>query len=145
MANPNVRPKMTFYPEDAGDNLDEAHQGSRWLHEMDDDQLTPMIRLGTADYYIHEPAMLRDGSFCMPVRWFTRKGQMLAKAWELDVISLPDGDVWRVTKCANYEIPAGELLKNFVELGKDAGVVYSVPHPSRIAGMFPNTGVVLND
>ncbi|KAJ7844241.1 hypothetical protein B0H14DRAFT_2585305 [Mycena olivaceomarginata] len=33
MANPNVRPHLSFYPEDSGKKLSEARQGERWLKE----------------------------------------------------------------------------------------------------------------
>ncbi|KAJ8521961.1 hypothetical protein ONZ45_g1372 [Pleurotus djamor] len=55
MANPQVRPHLSFYPEDSGKRLSEARQASRWLHDAPDDQLTPMIRLGSQDYFIYEP------------------------------------------------------------------------------------------
>ncbi|KAE9383713.1 hypothetical protein BT96DRAFT_772206, partial [Gymnopus androsaceus JB14] len=61
MANPEVRPKLHFYPEDSGEHLSEARQAERWLHEAPDDLLTPMARIRDQDYYIYEPAMLSDG------------------------------------------------------------------------------------
>ncbi|KAF8885562.1 hypothetical protein CPB84DRAFT_1666965, partial [Gymnopilus junonius] len=60
MANPEVRPHLWTYPEDAGPNLSEARQASRWLHEIRPEDTTPMIRLKDIDYYIFEPTMLTD-------------------------------------------------------------------------------------
>jgi hypothetical protein len=96
MANPKVRPHLKFYPEDSKGHLSEARQGRRWLHEADDDQITPMARLGRQDYYIHEPAMLRDGLFCVPVRWFTVGEVLFAKCWKMEAVSSDVGEVWRV-------------------------------------------------
>ncbi|KAJ8077859.1 hypothetical protein PM082_002300 [Marasmius tenuissimus] len=70
MSNPKIRPNLSFYPEAAGSYLGDARQAERWLKEMDDDELTPMVRLGTGnaaqDFYIFEPTLLRDGSVWMP-------------------------------------------------------------------------------
>ncbi|KAJ7690551.1 hypothetical protein B0H17DRAFT_893088, partial [Mycena rosella] len=59
MANPSVRPHLSFYPEDSGPKLSEARKG--WLRELPDAQTTPMLRIGQGDYFIHEPAMLSNG------------------------------------------------------------------------------------
>ncbi|KAJ3845757.1 hypothetical protein EV368DRAFT_70453 [Lentinula lateritia] len=49
MCNPQVRNHLSFYPEDCGaENLSEAWQFARWLHEIPDDELGPMVRLGPA-------------------------------------------------------------------------------------------------
>ncbi|EGO26560.1 hypothetical protein SERLADRAFT_407303 [Serpula lacrymans var. lacrymans S7.9] len=61
MSNPKVRPHLHFYPKDSGLWLSEARQGLCWLCEVPDEQLTPMARLNSHDYYIHEPAMLSNG------------------------------------------------------------------------------------
>ncbi|KAE9400250.1 hypothetical protein BT96DRAFT_993265 [Gymnopus androsaceus JB14] len=61
MSNPCVRPHLSFYPEDAPSNLTDARQFSRWLKEIPDDELGPMAHIGTEDYFIFEPAMLRSG------------------------------------------------------------------------------------
>ncbi|KAH8101156.1 hypothetical protein BXZ70DRAFT_892067 [Cristinia sonorae] len=103
MANPKVRPHLRFYPEDTGDvKLTEGRQGARWLKEMPDELLTPMARLGTQDYFIHEPALLRSGLVCMPVRWFTReengRQEIYAKCWEMHPINTELSSGWRVVK-----------------------------------------------
>ncbi|KAJ7842057.1 hypothetical protein B0H13DRAFT_1909984 [Mycena leptocephala] len=69
MSNPQVRPYLHFYPEYSGSLLEEARQGKRWLEEIPSTQTTPMARIGPASYFIHEPAMLADGQFCMPFRY----------------------------------------------------------------------------
>ncbi|RDB27987.1 hypothetical protein Hypma_002121 [Hypsizygus marmoreus] len=135
MANPKVRPHLSFYPEDSGTKLSEARQGARWLHEVPDEQLTPMARIGNRDYFIHEPAMLRDERVCMPHRWFTRGGVLFAKCWELVVVSTEHSSAWRVLSSNEFEVAQHEFLKNFPELESDAEM-YKIPKPSLIQDMF---------
>ncbi|KAK7007081.1 hypothetical protein R3P38DRAFT_3325555 [Favolaschia claudopus] len=88
MANPRVRPHLHFYPEDSGEKLSEARQGERWLHEIPDEQTTPMVRISTHDYYIYEPAMLDSaaGEFCI----------FFAKCWRMVPISTDAVCGWHV-------------------------------------------------
>ncbi|KIK49825.1 hypothetical protein GYMLUDRAFT_253531 [Collybiopsis luxurians FD-317 M1] len=51
MANPKVRPKLHFYPEDSGNFLSEARQAERWLKEAPDNLLTPMALASFASQY----------------------------------------------------------------------------------------------
>ncbi|KAK7007194.1 hypothetical protein R3P38DRAFT_3325581 [Favolaschia claudopus] len=98
MSNPKVRPHLQFYPEDSGKVLEEARQGKRWLEELPSEKTTPMVRIGKQDYYIHEPAMLRDGTFCMPFRWFMRGNILFAKCWAMTAVTSDAGGYWRVLK-----------------------------------------------
>jgi hypothetical protein len=134
MANPKVRPHLKFYPEDSKNKLSEAHQARRWLHEIADEDLTPMARLGKQDYYVHEPAMLRNNSCCVPVRWFTVGEVLFAKCWKMEAVSSDVGEAWRVIKCDDYLVPYTEFLKTFPELCEDADSLYGLPHPSRLLG-----------
>lgn len=139
MANPKVRPHLKFYPEDSQKNISEARQADRWLHEIDDEDLTPMARLGTRDYhrdfYIHEPAMLRSGEVCMPVRWFSVGEVLFAKCWQMQTITTEYGQAWRVLKCDDYVVPLSQFLNSFPDLCSevDSGRS-SLPHPSMIHG-----------
>lgn len=55
MANLRVHPYLHFYSEDhAGHPLVEVHQVSHWLHEIADNQLTPMACICQKDHFIHE-------------------------------------------------------------------------------------------
>ncbi|THH29908.1 hypothetical protein EUX98_g4298 [Antrodiella citrinella] len=124
MANPKVRPHLHFYPEDTkGTKLDEGRQGARWLDEMPDECLTPMARMGTQDYFIHEPAMLRSGHVVMPYRWFTRveEGQhrMYAKCWQMQAIATDAGSGWRVIKRDGLDLRVELFLWTFPELLRD--------------------------
>lgn len=136
MANPKVRPHLKFYPEDSKKRISEARQARRWLYEVADDEITPMARLGQQDYYIHEPAMLRNGECCMPVRWFTVGELLFAKCWKMEVVSSDIGQGWRIVQLKDYSLPHTEFLKTFLELCEDADSHYGLPHPSRIIGLF---------
>jgi hypothetical protein len=136
MANPKVRPHLKFYPEDSKKHISEARQARRWLYEVADDEITPMARLGQQDYYIHEPAMLRDGKCCMPVRWFTVGELLFAKCWKMEAVSSDIGQGWRIVQHNDYSVPHTEFLKTFPELCEDADSRYGLPHPSRIIGWF---------
>lgn len=73
MCNPLVREHLSFYPEDcSSQNVSKARQFAQWLHEVPDEDLGPMARLGppgrSHDYYVFEPAMLRSAVMCMPHR-----------------------------------------------------------------------------
>lgn len=135
MANPRVRPYLSFYPENTGATLSEARQAEQWLHEAPDDQITPMARIGLQDFYIHEPTMLRDGRICIPFRWFTEGGVLFAKCWEMIPISTDTDQGWRVIQNKEFIVSQHNLLKTFPEFCDDAGPIYNLPHPSRIIGM----------
>ncbi|KAJ7688026.1 hypothetical protein B0H17DRAFT_938745 [Mycena rosella] len=130
MSNPKVRPHLEFYPEDSGSLLEEARQGKRWLEEIPSDQITPMARIGTQDYFIHEPAMLTDGTFRMPFRWFLRGKTLFAKCWDLDVVNTETGRAWRVVQ-RESEVAQEGFMKNLPELRADFRR-YNVPDPTKI-------------
>ncbi|KAI0638708.1 hypothetical protein C8Q77DRAFT_1183595 [Trametes polyzona] len=139
MANPCVRPHLSFYPEDTGGaHLSEASQAARWLHEAPDDVLTPMVRVGSRDFYVHEPLMGDDGKVRMPMRWFTRfqrgKHVLFAKCWEMQACCTDTGNGWVIVKRDDYEIAAANLMKTFPELCT-AAARYNLPHPTNILGV----------
>jgi hypothetical protein len=139
MANPNVRPHLSFYPEDSGPKLSEARQGERWLKELPDTQTTPMVRIADKDFFIHEPAMLRDGTCCIPTRWFTKDDQFFANCWAMESVTKDEDSGWRVrVKSEPYVVPGSEFLKNFPEFRSDASY-YGVPDPANIFGMLKLT------
>jgi hypothetical protein len=134
MANPKVHPHLRFYPEDSKNHLSEARQGRCWLYEMDNDQLTPMARLGRQDYYIYEPCMLRNGDCCIPVRWFTVGDMLFAKCWKMKAVASDTGSGWRVVMCNDYSVIHSDFLKTFPDLCEDAKR-YGFPHPSILFGV----------
>lgn len=114
MANPLVRSQLHFYPEDSGQFLGEAWQGSRWLHEMDPSLLTPMIRHEKTDYYVFEPVILTLNRLCIPFRWFKRNDRMYGLAWSLTPSTSPDGSpCWLVDKRQTFEFHESALLVPF--------------------------------
>ncbi|KAJ3824671.1 hypothetical protein F5880DRAFT_353082 [Lentinula raphanica] len=140
MANPHVRPKLHFYPEDSGAHLSEARQAQRWLNEAPDTLLTPMARINARDFYIHEPAMLLDGSCCIPIRWFSRGDQLHARCWRMEPLISDDDTTtgWRVVK-SDFDVRASHFLKNFVELKADAGPLYGLPDPTKLLAVVDSS------
>ncbi|KAF4609714.1 hypothetical protein D9613_011993 [Agrocybe pediades] len=142
MCNPKVRNVLHFYPEDAGERLAEARQGSRWLQDLPLDEATPMVRLHD-DFYIFEPTMLRDGSVCVPIRWFTRqdptsgKDIFYCRAWMLEprFANLPDAQSgWVVCQDRVVEVSQSNLLKSFPALVRDFSR-FQIPDPRSILGV----------
>ncbi|KAK1226230.1 hypothetical protein PQX77_010812 [Marasmius sp. AFHP31] len=126
MSNPLVRPNLHFYPESTDNKISEARQGARWLTELPDEDLTPMVRVyrgeEVKDYYIFEPAMLRNGKICMPHRWFTRDGRMIGRCWEMR----DNRGSWTVLQNEELEVEKEEFLRTFVDLQRGVrGYEYS--------------------
>ena len=110
---------------------------------MPSDQTTPMIRRGNGDFYIYEPALLSNGTCCIPIRWFVRKDKphdvFYAKTWPLEVIQTEGDDRsvigWRVRSDIKFEICEKDLVQNFPTLS-ECHSRYNIPHPSRLLGKF---------
>ncbi|KAJ7919964.1 hypothetical protein B0H13DRAFT_2230810 [Mycena leptocephala] len=114
MANPTTRQNLHFYPEDTKPSLSQAWQARRWLDELDPGLTTPMIRIGTQDFYIYEPTLLSDGTVCMPTRWFERSGKTWARAWKMHEFSPTDpASGWVVEGDKEIEIHESDLLISF--------------------------------
>jgi hypothetical protein len=132
MSNPHVRGDLHFYPEDSGEHLSEAWQAQRWLHQLDADLTTPMVRIHGNDYFIHEPAMKYSGEVVMINRWFTRDNKLFARTspmrkhgvgWTVDSSVLAEG-----------EATASDLLLNLPAL-IEGHERYQLPDPRQIIGM----------
>ncbi|EIW59026.1 uncharacterized protein TRAVEDRAFT_93301, partial [Trametes versicolor FP-101664 SS1] len=133
MANPQVRPHLRFLPEDAGKHLSEAWQGTRWRDELDPNLAAPMVRVRGTDFFVHEPVQLRDGSVCMPYRWFRRNEETYAKAWGM--ARTADGTGYIVLKHVSFDVNARELLSPFPMLVRTARF-YNLPNPTSIIGIL---------
>ncbi|KAI8983315.1 hypothetical protein BD414DRAFT_515805 [Trametes punicea] len=131
-ANPQVRPHLHFYPEDAGTVLAEAWQAARWCEELDPNLAAPMVRIGNQDYFVYEPAQLQDGRVCMPFRWFVRGREMFARVWSM--VPTTDLSGWVVLEHQPFEISARELIAALPMLRETASY-YRVPDPRYIIGV----------
>ncbi|KAF8137764.1 hypothetical protein K438DRAFT_2120336 [Mycena galopus ATCC 62051] len=140
-ANPLIRPKLHLYPEDSGEKLEEARQAAKWKHEVDGNISGPMARgTGGKDYYVEEVCFARlDGKGAigpvMPMRWFTRDGELLSIAHPLRLT--PDNSAFvidgRDGSC--LEVPLAHYFLNVVDLeDPECQARYSIPPPSKIAG-----------
>ena len=76
MSNPLVRPHMNFYPEDANGSMSQTWHGTKWLKDLPDHLLTPMIIHPNSEkhFYIGELCYCRDKTWFIPQRWFRKKG-----------------------------------------------------------------------
>ncbi|KAJ3858427.1 hypothetical protein EV359DRAFT_52231, partial [Lentinula novae-zelandiae] len=132
MCNPQVQNHLSFYPEDCGgENLTEARQFARWLHEIPDEELGPMVQLGPTgrsnDYYIFEPAMLRSGAMCMPHHWFKHQEKFYARCWRLEENVHPHASKgWKVVKGdGEFVVNEDEFLLCFKQLVDGKQELYS--------------------
>ena len=75
---------MTFYPEDANGRMVQLWHGSKWLTDLSDEFLTPMVihpRSG-AHYYMGELSKCENGQWFIPQQWFNKTGNGI---WALGV------------------------------------------------------------
>lgn len=116
MANPTTRQNLHFFPEDTGPSLSQAWQASRWLHELDSDLTTPMIRIRNQDFYINEPTLLSNGMVCLPTRWFKRGDKTFARAWKMYELTSTDpksDSGWVIEGDKEFEVCETDLLASF--------------------------------
>jgi hypothetical protein len=133
MINPQVRPLLHFYPEDAGTKLNKAWQAQHWLKELDPELLTPVIQLQNHDFSIFEPALLTSGKACMPFCWFVHREKMYARAWQLWPVACEINCRWVVQQFQLFEVSEDDLLilfKNWNSSGATSGL----PHACHIYG-----------
>ncbi|KAJ3859097.1 hypothetical protein EV359DRAFT_68458 [Lentinula novae-zelandiae] len=123
MANPQVRPHLSFYPEEKSNNLSEAWQFSQWFYEVPDEQVGPMLCIGMIDYYTFEPVMLTTGNICMPHRWYMHGGRYYAHCWKMVIICSGGQRFWRVVMGhGGFTVEQNQFLKNFPQLIEDAAL-----------------------
>ena len=135
-SNPHVRNKLHVYPEDVGTKLSEVRQGSRWLHEMDPELLTPMHRIDDKDYYIFEICRLKDGSFCMPFRWYQCNQKMWCRAWSASIFRPGHEGGWVINKHQVLNLCESDLQMNFMDLHHGAFFGSEYPSFYKILGML---------
>lgn len=137
MANPQVRPHLAFFPQDNGQGArDHANQSDRWLYEVEDSQLTPMVRVGEQDFYIHEPAFLRDGRVVIPTRWFMDEHKQLqAQVWTMSTICRDNWSGWVVHAYGDQVVPANSFLISMPQWQHRIST-QALPPPQNIAGIY---------
>lgn len=135
MANPLIRPYLHFLPEARPNHLSEARHAKRWLEEVDDSHLTPMVRSATAkqDFFIHEPTMLQTNEVCLPLRFFTSGGIVFAKTYRMLKADQHGEKGWIVDMSSHLSVPISQfaialprLLSSHERLG--------IPDPTKIFG-----------
>ncbi|THU90801.1 hypothetical protein K435DRAFT_830076 [Dendrothele bispora CBS 962.96] len=139
MSNPSVRKHLHFYPEDGGPRLSETWQAEKWLRETDSSLLTPAVRKDSEEFYVLEPALLQDGTVCMPFRWFKRNGIHVARAWRMHMDPADSG--WHVQTFTELEVEESRFLLSFPSLALQANQL-GYMHPSQIVGEEISPGEV---
>ncbi|KAJ7269484.1 hypothetical protein C8J57DRAFT_1435517 [Mycena rebaudengoi] len=135
MANPTVRENLHFLPEDTKPSLSQAWQASRWLHELDSDLTTPMIRLHSQDFYINEPTLLSSGTVCMPVRWFERGNKIIARVKKMRRVSQSHAaNGWIIEGDRQFDIDTADFLVSFPLLVTSYSS-RNIPDPRNIQGI----------
>ncbi|KAI7933513.1 hypothetical protein MJO29_016833 [Puccinia striiformis f. sp. tritici] len=80
LANPLVRPKIEFYPEQShGKNVYKLSQSRKWLEELGESDRAPMVRSGGTDYYLFEPVQLPSNEIVVPLFFYSEGGELVAK------------------------------------------------------------------
>lgn len=84
MANPCLRPYMTFYPEERGEVLETWH-GSKWVNDLPDHLLTPMAihPVSFKHFFIDELCRSRSGEWFIPKRWVKISDELHAYGFEV--------------------------------------------------------------
>ncbi|KAJ6618149.1 hypothetical protein B0H10DRAFT_2164261 [Mycena sp. CBHHK59/15] len=151
-ANPLVRPKLHLYPEDSGDRLEEGRQAAKWKQEVDGNISGPMARgNGGKDYYVEEVCFARlDGASAvgpvMPMRWFTRNGELISVAHPLHLTASRSAFVIDGSAAACLEIPLSNYFLNVLDLeDSECQARYDIPPPSKIAGISRGPALPLED
>ncbi|KAJ7913831.1 hypothetical protein B0H13DRAFT_2232248 [Mycena leptocephala] len=143
MANPSVRKKLHFLPQDSTPSLSEAWQASRWLHELDSNLTTPMIREQNQDFYIFEPTLLRDGkTVCVPTRWFQRDKDIWARVWKMQTVVTDSGPGWIVDNTEQFDLKSSDLMLSLPHL-ISTHTHHRLPDPRVIYGIKNNDGKIV--
>ena len=137
MANPRVRPHLSFYPEDAGKSVNGYSQSAHWREEADPLLLTPMATIGNQQYYVFEPCLLQNHRVCVPVRWFVRQSKLFAKAWTVRSVSHNNARGWIVEEYNEIEVSQDQFLVSFGSWN-GSRLAMNLPHPSQIFGAIIN-------
>ncbi|TFY81247.1 hypothetical protein EWM64_g2768 [Hericium alpestre] len=89
LANPISRPNMIFYPEYMDNAMKELSNGSKLLHDVPDELLTPSVKINGRIYYVGELVRRTQDRWFIPTRWLQRDGAMWALGYHVD--ETPEG------------------------------------------------------
>ncbi|KAL1677158.1 hypothetical protein EV122DRAFT_214798 [Schizophyllum commune] len=144
VANPRVRQHLHFLPEKVHGRVSEAWQASRWLDELDPDFLTQNIRKRddpTQEFFIYEPALLRNGSVVMPVRWYIENKTIYAKGWNMSPDPLKRG--WIVEEYSETVFSEHDLHLSLPLFAERHGI-YQMPSPRVIVGEYSLVQILIS-
>ncbi|KAF8749895.1 hypothetical protein RHS01_09742 [Rhizoctonia solani] len=69
-ANPHLRPHMNFLPHIEGKHMSQAWHGYKMVHDVNNNVLTPCLKVRGRIYYVNELVRRKDDYF-LPLRWIT--------------------------------------------------------------------------
>ena len=73
-----TRQKLRSVPELTPNQIKEVWQADKWLYEVPNEVLVPMVRVGDKDFYINELVYCSDKTWFIPHRFFDFEGKRLA-------------------------------------------------------------------
>ncbi|KAF7975494.1 hypothetical protein HWV62_9415 [Athelia sp. TMB] len=135
-ANPEVRPHIRTFAEEAHGFLEQTYHASRWLTEVNSNFAAPMVRAADGqDYFVHEPALARTRpgqvNPVLPTRWYLRDGKHWAKAHPL--ITSHDGTTFDIIGSICLEIPLTDFQVSMQRL-EHSYTYHELPPPHRLKG-----------
>ncbi|PSR78377.1 hypothetical protein PHLCEN_2v7420 [Hermanssonia centrifuga] len=87
-AHPKTRSKIHSLPELTPNKIKEVWQAEKWLYEVPDELLTPMIRLQNKDFYVQELVYCENEKWFIPERFFEYEGLKYAVGHAVTTSSL---------------------------------------------------------
>ncbi|KAI6116436.1 hypothetical protein F5141DRAFT_1187659 [Pisolithus sp. B1] len=150
MANPRVHPHIHHYPEDAGGQLNQPWQASRWLCEINPTITTPMIHKARQDFYVFELTKLMDGTMVVPECWYTKPApqnsppfdfEYWARAWRAHPVTSGHTCGYVIHAYDIVEVPVSNLLLSFPHILQTYRVS-DQPDPCNIIGRARGHGVL---
>ncbi|KAJ7664821.1 hypothetical protein B0H17DRAFT_1162742 [Mycena rosella] len=139
--NPLVREHLNFYPE-VTTTVSESWQASKWVNEIESDNLTPMWANWKAashrHFYIKELAQCHDATYIVPLKWIIYDKKVHAEAY---LVTREASGIFTVEEHKVIRILATDLQYNFLDLREQGDMVFSsvqnvfkpyTPHPTRL-------------
>ena len=87
-ARPDIRPFIHAYPELRPDHsVHEVWHARKWLYDVSDHLLTPMVRIKNKDFYVNELVYCTNHTYFIPTRFYKKNDELWA--FGHDVINAP--------------------------------------------------------